>query len=488
MVNPWMPERSHSAALCGVCTLAVVLILALPQSTSSAENADDWKFDVVHLKKGKAVFEGLLVEEKDDEVRFKSVKRRPGSPTVVISETFKRSEIDQIEKLSSKEREVLAERLEALAKERVELTARLKALDPTGKKTVPLLETVAFKSVAWGKDDKDKALSYDSTYFRLITNASEITANEAALRLEEIYEAYARHLPPRRRSGEKTVILLPQSATDYHLLLKDRGLNLLNPAFYDPNRNQVVCIYEMPRLSEELARVYQKHKQHLDRLKEQEADLNRVYKGKIPLALRNQIAESRKSIEQANQKNERDFETATQRVFLPLYHEAFHAYLSNFVYPPGDGEVPRWLNEGLAQIFETAMIEAGELRVGHADRDRLSKVQAVDMNKKVELVPLADLLKAGSKNFLVVHGSDRQTSDRHYLTSWALAFYLTFDRKLLDGKALDPYLTALQRGADPVSAFEKWTGKSLSDFEKEFRVYLQRLNPNGTLGKAPSEK
>ena len=37
--------------------------------------------------------------------------------------------------------------------------------------------------------------------------------------------------------------------------------------------------------------------------------------------------------------------------------------------------MPRWLNEGLAQIFETAIIEAGELRVGHADAERLARVK-----------------------------------------------------------------------------------------------------------------
>jgi len=34
--------------------------------------------------------------------------------------------------------------------------------------------------------------------------------------------------------------------------------------------------------------------------------------------------------------------------------------------------VPLWLDEGLAQIFETALVEAGELRVGHAERSRLA--------------------------------------------------------------------------------------------------------------------
>src|ERR1700730_2595135 len=83
-----------------------------------ARCADDWKFDVVHLKSGKT-FKGLLVGETASEVRFQCVRRNPGSPTRVFFTTFQQGEIDSIDKLDSRDRELLA--------------ARLKALDPTGK-------------------------------------------------------------------------------------------------------------------------------------------------------------------------------------------------------------------------------------------------------------------------------------------------------------------------------------------------------------------
>src|SRR5262249_20185036 len=158
----------------------------------------------------------------------------------------------------------------------------------------------------------------------------------------------------------------------------------LNPAFFDGQRNQVICLYELPRLSEELCRAYQQNKQQLERIKEQEAELSKVYKGKIPAALRAQIEEKRSKIDLANKKNERDFEASVDRLFQPLYHEAFHAYLANFVYPAKEGSLPCWLNEGLAQIFDSALLEAGELRVGHADAKRLEQVKT--LLKKGDLV------------------------------------------------------------------------------------------------------
>ena len=87
------------------------------------------------------------------------------------------------------------------------------------------------------------------------------------------------------------------------------------------------------------------------------------------------LQEQRAEMEKVAKANEAAFERATRQLFQTLYHEAFHAYVGNFVYPPAGkdhpdcpGELPRWLNEGMAQVFETAIFEAGELRIGHADR------------------------------------------------------------------------------------------------------------------------
>ena len=157
------------------------------------------------------------------------------------------------------------------------------------------------------------------------------------------------------------------------------------------------------------------------------------------------------------------------------------AYLANDVYPPAENDVPRWLNEGLAQIFETAVLEAGELRVGRPDPKRLTRIK--DVVRKNELIPLADLLMSGTKQFIVAHANENQASDRSYLNSWALAFYLTFDRRLLGTQTLDEYVRDLKAGAHVQQAFEKLVGKPLPSFEEDFRRYLLALREDGTLAK-----
>jgi hypothetical protein len=431
-------------------------------------SGEDWKFDVLRLKNGKS-FQGLLVEEGPVDIRFRCVRRNPGSPTVVISTTFQRSEIERIDKLDAKDRAVLE--------------GRLKALDPTGKGEALRMEHLTLDSVPWIKPGNGDALRYASAYFVLVSNAREDIVRRAAVRLEQIYTAYARFLPARHQAGRPTRIYLFRSLTDYQALLKEQGTLILNPAFYDSRKNQILCASDLERLGDELERLRKKHQQILDKVKEKEASLNAFYKGKIPAARRKLLEGERQEVYQANLKNDAVFREATQLLFQTLYHEAFHAYLANFVYPPEEASVPLWLNEGLAQIFETALVEAGELRVGHADPDRLARLKK--QAREGAVLPVTELLKAGSNKFLVNPTSDQQVSDRYYLHSWALSFYLTFDRHLLGTPALDRYVRSLKRGTDPVAAFRQLVGQPVPELERGFHQYLGKLRPDGSTAQTP---
>ncbi|MBY0526142.1 MAG: DUF1570 domain-containing protein [Gemmataceae bacterium] len=441
-----------------------------------------WKCDKLQLKSGN-VFHGLIAEETPTEVRFYEVRQKAGRPTVVVFTTFARREVESIVKLDDHERR--------------RLTQRLKDLDPTGKEEDLRVKSLDMKPALFGEGDvKKEGLSYSSDHFVLVSNAREEIVRRAAVRLEQIYAAYTHFLPPRRRpmksNGEgpsqhktTTTILLVQSQADYRALLRSQGRDILNPAFYDAERNEVVCASELEQLGAKLDEMHKVHEQKLERIRKQEGEAKKLPGGEVRERVFKQLDDARKEIALVNTKNEEVFREATQQLFQTLYHEAFHAYLANFVYPPGTGDVPRWMNEGLAQVFETAIIEAGELRVGHADPVRLLRVKKAlaATQKEYALVPLADLLKARPQDFVVAHASARQVADRHYLTSWGLAHYLTFQRRLLGSKALEKYLQALGREGDPLATFQVLVGQPLADFEKEFHSYLQHLQADGTTAK-----
>ena len=441
----------------------VATLLALAGALSSAEPNGDWKLDVVRLKTG-VVLKGLVVDETKTEVIFKNVRpRRTGYPTVVIDITLPKSEVDRLDKLAGKERD--------------DLKARILALDQ--RDTEQRLKELELRPAYWAESRKE-GLSYASEHFLLIANASDSIARRAAYRLEQIYGAYATYLPPVRRPAKPnttTTILLVQSIADYQAMLKAQGRDIFNPAFYDAGRNEVVCASELTQLGEQLEKIRREHEQLWERIRMQSAEAVKLPKGEVRDRALEQIKQARDNIMKASAKNEELFNVATRQLFQTLCHEAFHAYLANFVYPAEQFTVPRWLNEGLAQVFETALLETGELRLGHVPEVRLNRVK--ELLDKGELVPLADLLKSTPQQFIVA-GPDRRAADRHYLTAWALAHYLTFDRKLLGTKALDTYMQAVSREGNPTAAFVELVDKKpLEEIEKAFHEYVKSLRVDG---------
>jgi hypothetical protein len=453
------------------------LALAVICTAAPARQADDWKFDVIHRKAGPPL-SGLIIEQTSKDVTIRSVSRKRGSPTVFFTQSIPRTEISRIDELRPADREQLKERLDGLLRERKALLEQLHSLDSKNKSKdrdeVPLAEA------PWPPDEKVKALSYESAHFRLLADTRPELTRLAAILLEQVYSAYARYLPPRAK-GTPTTVLLTRSLADYQKIAKGRGLNLFNPAFYDPDRNQVVCGSDLQRLCDELAKVREEHAKLRADIKERRAELIKAYKGKPPPKLLAPLADAEERIPAADKKNEEAFVRVRERLFHRLYHEAFHAYLNTFVYPAKDGAVPHWLNEGLAQIFESAIVEVGELRVGHADWPRLQAVRAALKGKK--LLPLADLLRSTPRDFLVEHKQDKQVSDRYYLASWALAFHLLFEKRVLETKKLDDYVAALKRGTDPLVAFSDLVGKPADRFEQDHLRYLDKLKADGTVAK-----
>jgi len=465
------------ASVVGVLTLPSVARLA---AADPPLGGDEWKYDIVYRKKGEP-YQGLVLKRQRDQLRMWCIDRQPGRPTILYPVVLSSDEIARVDMLPEDEHAALAKRVKTLQEEHRRLAEQLKALGPGTKEPAAGTDKLALREKPWVGDARTKALVYESRHFRLESNAPRKVVVVAAIRLEQAYAAYVHCLPPRAK-GKPTIIFLPQSSADYRNLVRGQGRHLLNPAFFDPDKNQIVCAFDWQHMTDELERVHRYHVKLRTELEETETELRKAYKGAIPRELKTALAAKRNEITAAEAKNQNTFERARQRLFQRLFHEAFHAYLLNFVYPSADGELPRWLNEGLAQIFETAIFEVGELRIGHADKERLEAMRRA--LSKNTLLPLGDLLRARPKQFQVAHDGDKQVSDRHYLASWALAFYLTFDRKLLGTPALDAYVRDLKRGTDPLDAFQKLTGQSLSQFERNFLDYLKHLRLDGSVGGA----
>jgi hypothetical protein len=438
----------------------------------------NWQFDEITLKNG-AKFQGLILNELPDGVEFRSVYRNPGRPTVTLTSFFGKNEIAKTSPLTKDQREALKE--------------KLAELDPSGEGERRRMESLELVAADWpGKTAA--ARRYDSDHFALICTGTEELTRRSAVRLEQIYTAFARVLSPTVKEGRPTLLFLAVDQEEYKALLGPLNeAKLLNPAVYDVTNNRILCGTELKRLGDELQSARVHHAQQIAGLERYEGNVKKLYKGDELARHLKSIAGERKRVFLADVNNGVKFDEATARLFALLYHEAFHAYVTTFVYPPlkpedvkagkGTGELPRWLNEGLAQVFETAVVEAGELRADHPDKKRLARTKDWLKGKGGPMVPLGDLLITGRDTFLASHADQEAASNRAYLTSWALAYYLTFDRRLIGTEAFRKYLAAVNAAGDPKQAFATLVGKDLASFEKDWHAYLSRLQQNGTLSK-----
>ena len=441
--------------------IGILLAFALIQPPA----ANGWAFDELIHTNG-SNFKGLLLNENAEGVRFQVVTRKPGRPTVTLTTIFAKSEIAKLNRLSDGERTALK--------------AKLIELDPTGKGERERMGSLPLTPSEWlGRAGAAKR--YESDHFILVSNTSEEITRRAAVRLEQLFAAFRRYVPPRNPNGRPTTIFLSQTPEEYRALLGPDAPKLLNPAIFDPIGNRIVCGSDLRRLGEQLTGTRIHHERQRLAIEQYEDDVRKLYKDQKSdldrfLATANA---QRQRIAIAESANERAFETATQQLFAVLYHEAFHAYAATFTFP--ETELPRWLNEGLAQIFETAIVEAGELHVGHADAERLKTVRDLLKPGAAGLIPMADLVHTNGSGFLAKHTDAKAGSDRIYASSWAAAHDLLFKRGAVGNERFGEYLRSLKTGNDPLKAFEIWMGMPTAKFESDWRDYLSRLQADGTL-------
>ncbi len=463
-------------------------IVALPAAKLAAQPADsnggtngtstlssDWPLESVTLSGGQKLH-GLIEPVGPSEIEFIAVHRPPGKPMYLIVTPIDRKSIASWQRLDPAQRKVLRERIEKFRNRAVIEARRMEDVQLTG-----ILR------------DRVPCWLYRGEWFALESTADEQTTRRSIVRIEQMFTAYRQILPPRVEHRRPLQIMLFGATDQYQQYLRGLGLEISNPAFFAADFNLVAAGSDMNQFVAELAKSQRENlaaQKEFDRqlaalperLKQLSSQLRQAGRSKeetqtILAAEQKRWDDQKKAlaakIAGIQRRNTARFNEVAGQMFARLYHEAFHAYLDGSVYPSSTHDVPRWLNEGLAQVFEGGLLEADTLRLDAPNKSALSRLRH-DLAEG-EPLALADLVAADANTFLLAHRASPSEASRWYLYSWGLAYYLTFEQPVLGTPEFDEYIRLESESKLPVERFEKLVGMPLDQFEGRWRETMLHL-------------
>lgn len=159
-----------------------------------------------------------------------------------------------------------------------------------------------------------------------------------------------------------------------------------------------------------------------------------------------------------------------------LQHEAFHQFAHTNISP----NLPNWLNEGLAQVFEEAIFVDGKFLLGEVPPRRQRQLEHDMLNKR--LVPFRSLMTLSHQQWQQAM-RDEEITGTLYNQSWAMVHFLVF---ATDAKAprapryraqLIEWLRRMHFGEDPNEAFSKAYSDNIEGFQARFVEWARTLQP-----------
>ena len=146
-----------------------------------------------------------------------------------------------------------------------------------------------------------------------------------------------------------------------------------------------------------------------------------------------------------------------------VFHEYSHLLVGSTL-----GVAPAWVNEGIAELYETFEERNG----GKSAVLGMAPAQHVLELRSRAFIPLAELMAVDHSSPMYNEGNRRGL---FYAQSWALMHYLTFGNPARR-EQLTRYLNAMNAGASQDAALKSAFSGDLPAIEKELRDYILRLS------------
>lgn len=434
---------------------------------------NEWPLEKVETLDGRR-YQGLIESQDDYWLRMIRIFRPVGREMYLVIQPLEAAGIARIERLEPNCREILRQRIDEF---------RHRAVIEGGRMDAVRLSLVERDGLHFHR--------YRGRWFELESTADEPTTRRIIVRADQMFTAYRQLLPARVEPPRPLRILVLSSMEDYRNVLARLGLQIDNPACYLREPNLVVIGSDLARHSATLVGIESRHEDIRSELEGLERALpNRLASLGAQLRqqghprnqatklllierrkIEEQIAEKQRELDRCDRENAETFRQIARRMFVRLYHEAFHAYLENYAYPQAQYRVPPWLNEGLAVLFSGGLLESDTLRVDAPNHEALEWLRT-DL-RGMSPLPLAKLLNLDQQGFLLIDNA-AAAAQRYYAYAWGLTYYLAFERRLLDAPALEAFVTSANE-TSPSVRFEALVGAPLAEFEPAWRTYMIRL-------------
>jgi hypothetical protein len=153
-------------------------------------------------------------------------------------------------------------------------------------------------------------------------------------------------------------------------------------------------------------------------------------------------------------------EQVTERTWKTIQHEGFHQFVRAVI----TGDIPVWVNEGMAVYFEEAVFTGDGMVSGLIPQDRLERVRR--QIKEGDFKSLPEMMQLGRRSW------NLQMSGQNYDQAWSMVHFLAH----ADGGKYRPHFDGFLRdiGRNRLDWEQAWManfGPGTEDFEKAWRTY-----------------
>jgi len=157
-----------------------------------------------------------------------------------------------------------------------------------------------------------------------------------------------------------------------------------------------------------------------------------------------------------------------QKAWPVIQHEGFHQF-AKFVIR---GDMPTWLNEGIAVYFQDSLFTGDTYYTGLISPTRLARLQAA--LKANRLKPFKDLTAISQDQW------NRKLVQENYDQAWSIVHYLVHGENGAYQKPFTDYIEALSKRQPSGKAWQQARLPDLKSLEPQWRKWLAALPPDPT--------